>query len=115
MTRNRYLTHGLPAVAAVLFGFSLWSVLGGTGTSAMIHPPAEPPVNPYPTAVAGTGLVEPSSEVVAVAVELGGVVKPDAGLTRAIGGGRRAAIRDRRPALRGGHGGSCGGIESGRS
>src|SRR3954471_12616965 len=40
----------------------------------MIHPPAEPPVNPYPTAVAGTGLVEPSSEVVAVAVELGGVV-----------------------------------------
>jgi HlyD family secretion protein len=74
MTRNRYLTHGLPAVAAVLFGFSLWSVLGGTGTSAMIHPPAEPPVNPYPTAVAGTGLVEPSSEVVAVAVELGGVV-----------------------------------------
>jgi HlyD family secretion protein len=72
--RIRFMTQGLPVFAAILFGFSLWSVLGAERSGALSEPPAQPPVNVYPAAVAGTGLVEPSSETVAVAVELGGVV-----------------------------------------
>ncbi len=72
--RIRFMTQGLPVFAAILFGFSLWSVLGAERSGALSEPPAQPPVNVYQAAVAGTGLVEPSSETVAVAVELGGVV-----------------------------------------
>ena len=39
-----------------------------------LAPAIAPPSNPYPSAIAGSGLIEPASEIVAVATELGGVV-----------------------------------------
>jgi multidrug efflux pump subunit AcrA (membrane-fusion protein) len=64
----------LAAIALAGALFSAWHVVGQTGTPARIEPPASPPQNPFAAAVAGLGEVEPSSEIVAVATELSGVV-----------------------------------------
>lgn len=64
---------GLPAVALFLLVFAV---------SAAIQPPRiraqpveTPPSSPYDNAVAGTGTVEPQSELIAIASELSGVVR----------------------------------------
>jgi len=80
----------LPAIAVAGALFSAWHVVGQAGTPARIDPPAAPPQNPFIAAVAGLGEVEPSSELVAVATELSGVVS--AVLVRA---GQAVAAGDR--------------------
>lgn len=64
----------LPALALAGALFSGWHVVGQAGVAPRIEPPAEPPRNPFAAAVTGLGEVEPSSETVAVATELSGVV-----------------------------------------
>jgi multidrug resistance efflux pump len=64
----------LPTLALAGALFATWHVVGQAGVPARVDPPAAPPSNPFAAAVAGLGEVEPSSEVVAVATELSGVV-----------------------------------------
>ena len=64
----------LPALALAGAIFTTWHVLGQAGVAPRIDPPNPPPQNPFAAAVAGLGEVEPSSETVAVATELSGVV-----------------------------------------
>jgi HlyD family secretion protein len=64
----------LPTIALAGALFATWSVLGQAGVPARTDPPSPPPRNPYVTAVAGLGEVEPASEVIAVATELSGVI-----------------------------------------
>jgi multidrug resistance efflux pump len=64
----------LPTLALAGSLFATWHVVGQAGVPPRIDPPAAPPSNPFTAAVAGLGEVEPSSELVAVATELSGVV-----------------------------------------
>lgn len=70
----RVLSHGVPLAAAAALTFAIISVAGSTTTREQTEPPISPPVSPYAQSVAATGLVEPASEVVALAIERGGVV-----------------------------------------
>jgi HlyD family secretion protein len=65
----------LPVIALCLIGFALVTVDGGEEASAA--PPAMPATGPAGggSVVAALGVVEPSSEVIAVGVELPGVVR----------------------------------------
>jgi multidrug efflux pump subunit AcrA (membrane-fusion protein) len=72
--RVSFTRHGLPLLALGLFAFSLYAVLGRPEQSGRAAPLVAPPTKPYPRAVAASGIVEPNSEIVAVATELGGIV-----------------------------------------
>lgn len=74
MTRLRFLQHGLPVLAAAMLAFGIWSVIHADERREVLDPPIAPPRSPYAATIAGTGIVEPSSETIAVATELGGVV-----------------------------------------
>jgi HlyD family secretion protein len=63
-----------PAIAALLLAFAVWSVFR-VEPPARAEPPAEPATRVFPYQIAGSGIVEPNSETIAVATELGGVVK----------------------------------------
>jgi HlyD family secretion protein len=70
----RLLSHGVPLAGAAALTFAIMSVAGSATTREQTEPPLPPPVSPYTQSVAGTGLVEPASEVIALAIERGGVV-----------------------------------------
>ena len=76
MTRHfSPIRHGVPLVALAMISFAGWSI--ATKHSSRIvtsSPPITAPTNPYDDDVAGTGIVEPASEVIALAIERGGVV-----------------------------------------
>lgn len=74
MKRPSFVRHILPGVAAGAFVFAVWSIASADRARPLIDPALPPPSNPFVSAIAGSGLVEPSSEIVAVATELGGVV-----------------------------------------
>lgn len=63
----------LPLAAGGLFVFAVASVIQPARTRA--DPPATPLTAPVVSALAGTGIVEPESELIAVAAELPGVVR----------------------------------------
>ena len=63
----------LPLAAAGLFAFALSSVIRPAQGRA--DPVIAPPATPYASSVAGVGVVEPESEVIAVATELPGVIR----------------------------------------
>jgi multidrug efflux pump subunit AcrA (membrane-fusion protein) len=63
----------LPAAACALFGFAVLSALKPEEGRA--EPVIAPPAAPYARAVSGVGVVEPESEVIAIATELPGVVR----------------------------------------
>jgi len=76
MTRHLSpIRHGVPLVALAMISFSGWSI-ATKHSSRMVtsSPPITAPTNPYDDDVAGTGIVEPASEVIALAIERGGVV-----------------------------------------
>ena len=76
MTRHfSPIRHGVPLVALAMISFSGWSI-ATKHSSRMVtsSPPITAPTNPYDDDVAGTGIVEPASEVIALAIERGGVV-----------------------------------------
>ena len=64
----------LPVLGVVALGFALTSVLGRPSESAR-QPFAVPPSAPAQTRIAGIGVIEPSSEIIAIGTELPGVVR----------------------------------------
>jgi multidrug resistance efflux pump len=74
MPRFSLTRHGLPLVAAGALAFATYSVLAAHQPRPKAEPVLAPPASPFKTRVAGVGMVEPASETIAVATELGGVV-----------------------------------------
>ena len=74
---TRYLSatrHGIPLLAIAMISFAGWSIAAKHTSREVTLPPITAPTNPYEDNVAGTGIVEPASEVIALAIERGGVV-----------------------------------------
>lgn len=67
------LRYGLPLVAMGFLLFALRSALSQPEPVAT-SPAIKPPVSPFDAAVAGLGIIEPSSELIAVAPHLSGVI-----------------------------------------
>ena len=91
MTRAFSLTrHGVPLLAIAMVSFAGWSIAAKHDPRVAAAPPIAAPTNPYDDNVAGTGIVEPASEVIALAIERGadalgfGVVERSAGLIDGI-------------------------------
>ncbi len=63
----------LPLAAAGLFAFAVSSVIRPAQGRA--DPVIAPPATPFAASVAGVGVVEPESEVIAIATELPGVIR----------------------------------------
>jgi multidrug resistance efflux pump len=75
MTRRFSPTrHGIPLLALAMITFAGWSIAARHNTRTVPPPPIAAPTSPYDDNVAGTGIVEPASEVIALAIERGGVV-----------------------------------------
>src|SRR6516225_802314 len=75
MTRVFSLTRlGMPLLAIAMVNFAGWSITAKLDPRVAASPPIAAPTSPYDDNVAGTGIVEPASEVIAVAIERGGVV-----------------------------------------
>jgi len=66
--------HGIPLLALVMISFAGWSIAAKHTSRIAATPPIAAPTNPYDENVAGTGIVEPASEVIALAIERGGIV-----------------------------------------
>src|SRR5215471_3365707 len=66
--------HGIPLLAIAMVSFAGWSIAAKHDPRVAAPPPIAAPTNPYDDNVAGTGIVEPASEVIALAIERGGVV-----------------------------------------
>ena len=73
--------HGIPLLAAAMISFAGWSIAAKHSSREVASPPIAAPTNPYNNNVAGTGIVEPASEMIALAIE------------------RRAGLIDRVPLL----------------
>ncbi len=63
----------LPLIAAGLFAFAVSSVIRPSQGRA--DPVIPPPEAPYAATVSGVGVIEPESEVIAIATELPGVIR----------------------------------------
>jgi hypothetical protein len=63
-------------LALAMISFAGWSIAAKYSPRQVARPPIEAPANPYDNDVAGAGIVEPASEVIALAIERGGVVFP---------------------------------------
>jgi multidrug resistance efflux pump len=75
MTRRLSPTrHGIPLLALAMITFAGWSIAARHAIRTVTPPPIAAPTSPYDDTVAGTGIVEPASEVIALAIERGGVV-----------------------------------------
>jgi multidrug resistance efflux pump len=57
-----------------MISFAGWSIASKYSPRRMAQPPIAAPGDPYNNDVAGVGIVEPASEVIALAIERGGVV-----------------------------------------
>jgi len=66
--------HGIPLLAIAMVSFAGWSIAAKHDPRVAASPPIAAPTNPYADDVAGAGIVEPASEVIALAIERGGVV-----------------------------------------
>jgi len=66
--------HGIPLVALAMLAFGGWSVASKYRPGVVTSPPIAAPASPYGDGVAGSGIIEPASEVIALATERGGVV-----------------------------------------
>ncbi|ACB95732.1 HlyD family secretion protein [Beijerinckia indica] len=66
--------HGIPLFAIVMIGFAGWTIASTMRPRSVTSPPIAAPTQPYEKNVSGTGIVEPASEVMALAIERGGVV-----------------------------------------
>ena len=61
-------------LALAMISFAGWSIASKYSPRQVAAPPIEAPANPFDQDVAGVGIVEPASEVIALAIEHGGVV-----------------------------------------
>lgn len=76
MTRPAFSAtrHGIPLVAVAMLGLASWSIASKYRPREVMPPPIAAPTHSFANDVAGTGIVEPKSEVIALAIERGGVV-----------------------------------------
>src|SRR5262245_61538562 len=65
----------LPVFSAIALAFALLSIARTQPRHEKADPPSPPPVSPYPSTIAAVGLVEPSSENIAVGTHLTGIVE----------------------------------------
>jgi RND family efflux transporter MFP subunit len=70
---NRFLI--LPLLAIVGIAFVIRTVIAGSVPAPVAAPVVEPPQPPYPIFVAGSGIIEASSENIGIASPLSGVIK----------------------------------------
>jgi multidrug resistance efflux pump len=68
------IKYGLPVLAAVALVFATSSVIKMTPTPASVAPPSPPPAAPFPKQIGAVGLVEASSENIAVSLPVPGLV-----------------------------------------
>ncbi len=61
-------------LALSMISFAGWSIASKYSPRQLAQPPIEAPANPFDQNVAGNGIVEPASEVIALAIERGGIV-----------------------------------------
>jgi HlyD family secretion protein len=61
-------------LALAMISFAGWSIASKYSPRQVAPPPIEARASPYDNDVAGAGIVEPASEVIALAIERGGVV-----------------------------------------
>jgi multidrug resistance efflux pump len=66
--------HGIPLLAVAMVGFATWSIVARYDHRVVATPPIAAPTSPYGSTVVAAGIVEPASEVIALAIERGGVV-----------------------------------------
>ena len=66
--------HGIPLFAIAMISFAGWSIASKYSPRSVTAPPIPAPTHPYDNDVAGTGIIEPATEVIALAIERGGVV-----------------------------------------
>ena len=66
--------HGIPLIAVAMMGFAGWSIASKHRPRVVTAPPIAAPTHTYDNDIAGVGIVEPASEVIALAIERGGVV-----------------------------------------
>jgi len=64
----------LPIIGLIALVFALTSVFGRK-TSPSAKPAITPPVTPYAQTIAGIGVIEPCSELIAIGTELSGIVR----------------------------------------
>lgn len=68
------LKYGMPVLAVVTLGFSLWSVKRTTPNVVQAQPPSAPPTAAYANQVGAVGLVESASENIGVSLPVSGLV-----------------------------------------
>lgn len=66
--------YGLPIIAALLLVFAASSVLRSRPSNARDLPPSPPPQANFAAEIGGVGLVEPSSEIIAISTPVPGLV-----------------------------------------
>jgi RND family efflux transporter MFP subunit len=64
----------MPLVALAGIGLALFTVVKGRTEAPPVPPVATPAVSPYDTFVAGAGLIEPRTEIIAIGTSIAGVV-----------------------------------------
>jgi HlyD family secretion protein len=74
MTSALFTKIALPVVALILILFSVNQVSLSQKTMPKLPPPIEPARNPFPSTVAGAGMVEPETENIAIGSPVPGVV-----------------------------------------
>ncbi len=65
----------LPFIAAIAFGSALYSIARTQPRRSSADPPAAPPVSSFASTIAAVGLIEPSSENLAIGTHLTGIVE----------------------------------------
>lgn len=68
------LKYGVPVVAVLLLGWSAYSVKTMTPVRANVSPPAQPPAAAFAKQVGAVGIVEASTENIAVSLPVSGLV-----------------------------------------
>jgi len=67
--------YTLPLLAAAGFAFGIYSVVHGNQPTPIAQPVAQPANSPYPSFIAGAGIVEAKSQNISVGTPLGGIVQ----------------------------------------
>ena len=66
--------YTLPVLAAMGFAFGVYTVVNGNQPVPVAQPVAEPANSPFPTFIAGSGIVEAKSQNISIGTPLGGIV-----------------------------------------
>ena len=69
------LRYTLPVLAALGFAFGVYSVVNGNQPTPVAQPAAEPASSPFPSFIAGAGIVEAKSQNISVGTPLSGIIQ----------------------------------------